>query len=210
MSNEPNVTPLVRKLARRHAVQLSAVTGTGVAGRITPDDIRAAAGLPRESPASRTRPVATLPSVAARTVTVASVWNGEPVALDPFDRNPLVADARQAVPGTYQAALRDGPAPTLFAGSDLPLWLGSGGDPQLLLQLPWQARHAAARADGQELAGLVEAYTGPEAATLALMAWGPTGTRGPEGTDDGNLDYFIRVQAWLKGPRGTQRPEMIL
>ncbi|MFQ4147865.1 2-oxoglutarate dehydrogenase, E2 component, dihydrolipoamide succinyltransferase, partial [Arthrobacter sp. LAPM80] len=36
-------TPLVRQLARQHKVDLSAVTGTGIGGRIRGDDVRAAA-----------------------------------------------------------------------------------------------------------------------------------------------------------------------
>jgi hypothetical protein len=212
------VTPLVRKLAAGHGVSLSAVAGTGVGtgvgGRITAGDVRAAAGLPREAPRprQRTSPVASLQSVAARTVNVPSVWNGGGgVNIDPFARNPLVDDARQAVPATYQAALREGPAPTLFAGGDLPLWLASGADPQLLLELPWQVRHAAAQADGREFAAVLEAYTGPDAAELASMGWGPRGTSRPGGgTDDGGLDYWVRVQAWLKGPPGSSRPDLLL
>ncbi|MEX3562222.1 2-oxoglutarate dehydrogenase, E2 component, dihydrolipoamide succinyltransferase [Corynebacterium phoceense] len=42
--NLPYVTPLVRKLADKHGVDLSTVTGTGVGGRIRKQDVLAAAG----------------------------------------------------------------------------------------------------------------------------------------------------------------------
>ncbi len=42
--NLPYVTPLVRKLADKHGVDLNTVTGTGVGGRIRKQDVLAAAG----------------------------------------------------------------------------------------------------------------------------------------------------------------------
>ncbi|HAT6629471.1 TPA: 2-oxoglutarate dehydrogenase, E2 component, dihydrolipoamide succinyltransferase [Corynebacterium striatum] len=47
----PYVTPLVRKLAEKHGVDLSTVSGTGVGGRIRKQDVLAAAGE-GEAPAS--------------------------------------------------------------------------------------------------------------------------------------------------------------
>jgi pyruvate dehydrogenase E2 component (dihydrolipoamide acetyltransferase) len=47
-SDTVKATPMVRKLAREHGVDLSAVTGTGSGGAITRDDILAATGDPRE------------------------------------------------------------------------------------------------------------------------------------------------------------------
>ncbi|MCO1657099.1 2-oxoglutarate dehydrogenase, E2 component, dihydrolipoamide succinyltransferase [Pseudonocardia humida] len=44
----PYVTPLVRKLASEHGVDLSAITGTGVGGRIRKQDVLAAAESARE------------------------------------------------------------------------------------------------------------------------------------------------------------------
>ncbi|QRP98411.1 2-oxoglutarate dehydrogenase, E2 component, dihydrolipoamide succinyltransferase [Corynebacterium sp. FDAARGOS 1242] len=49
--NVPYVTPLVRKLAEKHSVDLSTVSGTGVGGRIRKQDVLAAAGE-GEAPAS--------------------------------------------------------------------------------------------------------------------------------------------------------------
>ncbi|MGX4761169.1 2-oxoglutarate dehydrogenase, E2 component, dihydrolipoamide succinyltransferase [Corynebacterium minutissimum] len=51
--NVPYVTPLVRKLAEKHSVDLSTVSGTGVGGRIRKQDVLAAAGE-GEAPASST------------------------------------------------------------------------------------------------------------------------------------------------------------
>jgi 2-oxoglutarate dehydrogenase E2 component (dihydrolipoamide succinyltransferase) len=56
----PYVTPIVRKLAHDHGVDLSRITGTGVGGRIRKDDILAAAGQ-----AGKPAPVAAPTTVAA-------------------------------------------------------------------------------------------------------------------------------------------------
>ncbi|MCU6481193.1 2-oxoglutarate dehydrogenase, E2 component, dihydrolipoamide succinyltransferase [Arthrobacter sp. A2-55] len=50
------VTPLVRRLARQHGVKLSAVTGTGVGGRIRKQDILAAASSASAAPAAAAAP----------------------------------------------------------------------------------------------------------------------------------------------------------
>lgn len=42
-----SATPAVSAVAAAHGVNLDAVTGTGVGGRITVGDVRTAAGLPR-------------------------------------------------------------------------------------------------------------------------------------------------------------------
>jgi pyruvate dehydrogenase E2 component (dihydrolipoyllysine-residue acetyltransferase) len=49
MAGGPYVTPLVRKLAAEHGVDLAAVTGTGVGGRIRKQDVLEAARQARES-----------------------------------------------------------------------------------------------------------------------------------------------------------------
>jgi len=65
-------TPLVRKIAAEHDVDISSVVGTGIAGRVTRDDITAhIEALKRgESPAPAAAPAAapTAPSAAATTV----------------------------------------------------------------------------------------------------------------------------------------------
>ncbi|MDO4685667.1 MAG: 2-oxoglutarate dehydrogenase, E2 component, dihydrolipoamide succinyltransferase, partial [Corynebacterium sp.] len=57
--NVPYVTPLVRKLADKHGVDLNTVTGTGVGGRIRKQDVLAAAqqGVEKEEAAAPAAPV---------------------------------------------------------------------------------------------------------------------------------------------------------
>ena len=52
----PYVTPLVRKLAEKHGVDLSTVEGTGVGGRIRKQDVLAAAEGGSSAPATETAP----------------------------------------------------------------------------------------------------------------------------------------------------------
>jgi 2-oxoglutarate dehydrogenase E2 component (dihydrolipoamide succinyltransferase) len=55
----PYVTPLVRKLASEHGVDLSTVQGTGVGGRIRKQDVLAAVETPEPEPAAPQPPPAT-------------------------------------------------------------------------------------------------------------------------------------------------------
>ncbi len=55
----PYVTPLVRKLANEHGVDLSTVQGTGVGGRIRKQDVLAAVETPDPEPAAPQPPPAT-------------------------------------------------------------------------------------------------------------------------------------------------------
>ena len=64
----PYVTPIVRKLANDHGVDVSTVTGTGVGGRIRKEDILAAAGQ-----AGQPAPVAAPTTVAASSLRGTSV-----------------------------------------------------------------------------------------------------------------------------------------
>ncbi len=57
--NLPYVTPLVRKLAEKHGVDLTKITGTGIGGRIRKQDVLAAAS--GEAPAESSTPAATGP-----------------------------------------------------------------------------------------------------------------------------------------------------
>jgi pyruvate dehydrogenase E2 component (dihydrolipoamide acetyltransferase) len=57
----PYVTPLVRKLAAEHAVNLETVTGTGVGGRIRKQDVIDAARAQRGSQAAQASPAAQAP-----------------------------------------------------------------------------------------------------------------------------------------------------
>ncbi|AGP30542.1 2-oxoglutarate dehydrogenase, E2 component, dihydrolipoamide succinyltransferase [Corynebacterium terpenotabidum] len=56
--NLPYVTPLVRKLAEKHGVDLSTVTGSGVGGRIRKQDVLAAADGGTTAPAEPAAPAA--------------------------------------------------------------------------------------------------------------------------------------------------------
>ncbi|HEX5811865.1 MAG TPA: 2-oxoglutarate dehydrogenase, E2 component, dihydrolipoamide succinyltransferase, partial [Pseudonocardia sp.] len=64
----PYVTPLVRKLAAQHDVDLSTITGSGVGGRIRKQDVLAAAEAakpePEPEPEPETQPAAAAPSTA--------------------------------------------------------------------------------------------------------------------------------------------------
>ncbi|HEX4099963.1 MAG TPA: 2-oxoglutarate dehydrogenase, E2 component, dihydrolipoamide succinyltransferase [Pseudonocardiaceae bacterium] len=55
----PYVTPLVRKLATEHGIDLSIVQGTGVGGRIRKQDVLAAVETPEPEPAASQQPPAT-------------------------------------------------------------------------------------------------------------------------------------------------------
>ncbi len=55
----PYVTPLVRKLAIEHGIDLSTVQGTGVGGRIRKQDVLAAVETPEPQPATPQQPPAT-------------------------------------------------------------------------------------------------------------------------------------------------------
>jgi pyruvate dehydrogenase E2 component (dihydrolipoamide acetyltransferase) len=64
----PYVTPLVRKLAAEHAVNLETVTGTGVGGRIRKQDVIEAARAQRGSQAAQESPAAQAPQDAPAAV----------------------------------------------------------------------------------------------------------------------------------------------
>jgi len=73
-----------------------------------------------------------------------SPWTQRTVDTDPFGPNPPLEALKVEQPGVAEAALRGGPAPTLFVGGDLPAFTASGLDPAVLNNFPWQMRHAAA------------------------------------------------------------------
>jgi hypothetical protein len=113
----------------------------------------------------------------------------------PFAVNPLVAQARAGDPRAATTAV---PAPTLFAGGDLPPFTASGLDPRMLLQVPWQARHPVAEASTVAQAyALVQRYSGPDAEDAAAFELGG---------HQGNRAYATRVHQWqrdLPDPAGT-------
>lgn len=120
---------------------------------------------------------------------------GQRVALDATARNPLLEDLRQTVPHAYTAAMAEsgGKPPTLFAAGDLPLFTASGYNPEVLLDLPWQARHAAAaEPDRAKFAAMFEEYAGESGALAAVLE---------HGEDTQNLEYRRRVAAWARDAR---------
>ncbi len=66
----PYATPLVRKLAAEHGVDLAAVTGTGVGGRIRKQDVLAAAESAAPAPASSPKPASAVPAAPAKAAPV--------------------------------------------------------------------------------------------------------------------------------------------
>ncbi|MFI9590667.1 2-oxoglutarate dehydrogenase, E2 component, dihydrolipoamide succinyltransferase [Nonomuraea sp. NPDC052265] len=79
----PYVTPLVRKLANEHGVDLDAISGTGVGGRIRKQDVLEAAKSQREQAAAPAAAPAAQPAAAAPAPAAAPVAAApEPVEVD--------------------------------------------------------------------------------------------------------------------------------
>jgi pyruvate dehydrogenase E2 component (dihydrolipoamide acetyltransferase) len=92
------VTPLVRKLAAEHGVDLSTLQGTGVGGRIRKQDVLDAAG---SAPAAAPAPVAAAPAAPA------------PAATAPAAAAPAAAVPAAAAPAPAKAAPAAAPAAAL-------------------------------------------------------------------------------------------------
>jgi len=90
----PYVTPLVRKLAAEHAVDLETITGTGVGGRIRKQDVIEAARAQRAAQAQPVPPQPAQPQPA-------QPQPAQPQALQP--QTPQVAQAPQEAQPTPQA-----------------------------------------------------------------------------------------------------------
>lgn len=183
MSDEPSTlpernqrvaaTPQVRRIANRYGVELAAVQGSGAGGRIRPEDVVGRAE------AMRPRPPASPPRGAVGRF-------GHPSATD--------VSALARTPSCLAKARAAAPEPTLFGGGalDLPPFTASGIDPQALLQVPWQARHALASAGTpREAYAILNEFSGlgAEAAeTVAVTAFGG---------HPGNAEYAQRVDQWV-------------
>jgi 2-oxoglutarate dehydrogenase E2 component (dihydrolipoamide succinyltransferase) len=74
----PYVTPLVRKLAAEHAVDLESVTGTGVGGRIRKQDVIEAARAQREAQAQQAEAPAAQPAQAQEPQEAAAAQQAAP------------------------------------------------------------------------------------------------------------------------------------
>jgi 2-oxoglutarate dehydrogenase E2 component (dihydrolipoamide succinyltransferase) len=89
-------TPLVRKMAAEHNLDLNAIPGTGLAGRVTKNDILTyiegapaaaaapAASAPSVSPAGAARPAAAAPAPAQTAAPAVEAWPGDRV--EPWSR----------------------------------------------------------------------------------------------------------------------------
>lgn len=201
-------SPPVRAQADSLGVALSSVTGSGPGGRIRIADVTAAAGsrssrsesAPRSARPPRPRLVVEEQSVWTPTMRVegaSGLVRGQPpiVGVDVFGPNPLLEDMKQAVPSQYaEAVKRNGTPPTLFAVADLPLFLASSLDTQLLLQLPWVLRHAAASIDsGNKLSALFETFGSPDETTYFAAR---NAAAGDESWWKPNVLYHDRFLAW--------------
>jgi len=100
----PYVTPLVRKLAAEHAVNLESVSGTGVGGRIRKQDVIEAARVQRESQpqAAQVVQAPAPPPVAVPPVAVAPV-SGPPIAVPQQAARVLEAEEAQPAPAAASA-----------------------------------------------------------------------------------------------------------
>jgi 2-oxoglutarate dehydrogenase E2 component (dihydrolipoamide succinyltransferase) len=99
----PYVTPLVRKLAAEHGVDLAAVTGTGVGGRIRKQDVLEAARAVRES-APAPAPAAPAPAAAAPAANGSAA--PAPAAGVPAAAAPTAPAAATAAPASPTAPAR--------------------------------------------------------------------------------------------------------
>jgi pyruvate dehydrogenase E2 component (dihydrolipoamide acetyltransferase) len=100
----PYVTPLVRKLAAEHSVNLESVTGTGVGGRIRKQDVIEAARAQRDAQpqAPQAAPAAVVPQQAQR------VPDGQPAPAAAPTTGPTTAPAAPAAqrPAVVPSSLR--------------------------------------------------------------------------------------------------------
>ncbi len=104
----PYVTPLVRKLAAEHDIDLGSITGTGVGGRIRKQDVLDAARKRRGSDAPR--PVAAPPAQAP-------LAQAPPAQAPPAQAPPAQAPPAQAAAGRAPAAPTTIPAPSNLRGT---------------------------------------------------------------------------------------------
>lgn len=211
MSKKQRVAPLVAARARQLGVDIRAVRGSSPDGRVLMADVEAHA---RQRPRQSAQPVtrAALAALDARLANLEAKGragsgtrpavlvharsqfdSNRIVQVDPRARNPLADDYKQVSATTFNAAARVSSPPTLFASGDVPPYTASGNDPEALLDLPWQLRHAAARADQKTWARLFEECgPGVADADVAMMFV-------PEARDLANDDYRARFSAWLQG-----------
>jgi pyruvate dehydrogenase E2 component (dihydrolipoamide acetyltransferase) len=113
----PYVTPLVRKLAAEHGVDLATVNGTGVGGRIRKQDVLEAARAARES-APAAAPAAPEPPAAPPPAAPAAA--AAPPAAPPAAAPPAAAAAPAAAPPATAPLVTPGPAAGTPAAASAP------------------------------------------------------------------------------------------
>lgn len=119
-----------------------------------------------------------------------SPWSNRPVDVDPFGPNPALEAIRVENPHVVDAALRGGPAPTMFVGGDLPAFLASGLDPAVLNSFPWQMRHGVA------------AEPNPSTVYNWLQQFAEDNAYNLE--HSGHHDFMSRLQTWAR-TSGTKK-----
>jgi 2-oxoglutarate dehydrogenase E2 component (dihydrolipoamide succinyltransferase) len=107
------VTPLVRKLAAEHSIDLASVQGTGVGGRIRKQDILDAVAAHR-GPAAASAPPAAQPAVQAQPV------QAQPVQAQPVQAQPVQAVAPQPAAPAVPAPAVPAPSPDFAPPAALP------------------------------------------------------------------------------------------
>jgi pyruvate dehydrogenase E2 component (dihydrolipoamide acetyltransferase) len=109
----PYVTPLVRKLAAEHAVNLETVTGTGVGGRIRKQDVIEAARTQRETRAEPPSAPAPAPTPSETPATVVP----QQAQRVPDEATPAAAQGQGVQPATAPAPRRAAVVPSALRGT---------------------------------------------------------------------------------------------
>lgn len=186
-------TPAVKAEARNRGIDLETIKGTGTAGRVTVNDVRAAARS--RAPYLRPAVAVSLPA-GAGVVNRRSVFNWHTfVDVDEYAPNPVADEMRQVQPERYAAASSVSRPPTLFESGDLPIYTAAGFSVSLLAAVPWPARHRIARLDHIPASQLLNELTpGPasDPVKLAVDAFELFHN------DEENRDYVTRMHQWLE------------
>jgi pyruvate dehydrogenase E2 component (dihydrolipoyllysine-residue acetyltransferase) len=111
----PYVTPLVRKLATEHGVDLAAVTGTGVGGRIRKQDVLEAARAARPSAPAAAAPAPAAAAPAAAPAAAAPAATTAPATAAPATTAPAPTGA--AAPPAAAAASARAVVPSSLRGT---------------------------------------------------------------------------------------------
>lgn len=167
-------------------------------GRINASErIRWALALIDDPVANETRLRSAVAGTASTTVLAAAAAEPPPPRVSPQPRQPTTAPPtpESTHPWLVDVPPPAGRPPTLFAAGELPPVTASGIDPRLLLDVPWQARRAVARADQVEAYRLLERYSGEEGATRAEL---DSSGNGPLAADV--REYMGEYSRWASTP----------